>query len=278
MWQFAEAVRGLADGCLELGMPVTGGNVSFYNQTGDDADPPDAGRRRARRASTTSRRRTPIGFAGRRATSCCCSARPRDELGGSEWAHVVHGHLGGLPPGSTSPPSGALAEVLVGRGRRRAARRRARPVRRRPGPGAGRVVPARRDRRSRTPARMRRPVRRAVLRVGPGRGRRRARAASTPSIALCGRHRVPVTRLGTTGGADLVAGRPVHGAGRGAARGLAGHVPRPVRLTTACSRRSDDRFRRRRGRRAPRVALAADELAAGREIAVEVLARPSGPG
>ena len=37
MWQFAEAVRGLADGCLALGMPVTGGNVSFYNQTGDVA-------------------------------------------------------------------------------------------------------------------------------------------------------------------------------------------------------------------------------------------------
>ena len=29
MWQFAEAVRGLADGCLELGIPVTGGNVSL---------------------------------------------------------------------------------------------------------------------------------------------------------------------------------------------------------------------------------------------------------
>jgi phosphoribosylformylglycinamidine synthase len=35
MWQFAEAVRGLADGCRELGVPVTGGNVSLYNQTGD---------------------------------------------------------------------------------------------------------------------------------------------------------------------------------------------------------------------------------------------------
>jgi phosphoribosylformylglycinamidine synthase len=34
MWQFAEAVRGLADGCAALGIPVTGGNVSFYNQTG----------------------------------------------------------------------------------------------------------------------------------------------------------------------------------------------------------------------------------------------------
>ena len=37
MWQFAEAVRGLADGCQALGTPVTGGNVSFYNQTGTTA-------------------------------------------------------------------------------------------------------------------------------------------------------------------------------------------------------------------------------------------------
>src|SRR5690606_36209505 len=35
MWQFERTVTGLADGCLELGIPVTGGNVSLYNQTGD---------------------------------------------------------------------------------------------------------------------------------------------------------------------------------------------------------------------------------------------------
>ncbi len=34
MWQFTEAIRGIADGCVALGIPVTGGNVSFYNQTG----------------------------------------------------------------------------------------------------------------------------------------------------------------------------------------------------------------------------------------------------
>jgi len=33
MWQFTEAIRGLVDGCRQLGTPVTGGNVSFYNQT-----------------------------------------------------------------------------------------------------------------------------------------------------------------------------------------------------------------------------------------------------
>ena len=49
MWQFAEACRGLKDGCLELGIPVTGGNVSLYNQTGETAILPTPGGRRARR-------------------------------------------------------------------------------------------------------------------------------------------------------------------------------------------------------------------------------------
>lgn len=33
MWQFAQVVEGLADACMRLELPVTGGNVSFYNQT-----------------------------------------------------------------------------------------------------------------------------------------------------------------------------------------------------------------------------------------------------
>jgi phosphoribosylformylglycinamidine synthase len=33
MWQFAEAVRGIGDACHALRTPVTGGNVSFYNET-----------------------------------------------------------------------------------------------------------------------------------------------------------------------------------------------------------------------------------------------------
>ena len=66
MWQFREAVRGLADGCARLGIPVTGGNVSFYNQTGDRAILPtpvvgrarrDRGRRAAGAAGLPPRRR-----------------------------------------------------------------------------------------------------------------------------------------------------------------------------------------------------------------------------
>ena len=33
MWQFAQAVEGIAEGCRALGIPVTGGNVSLYNET-----------------------------------------------------------------------------------------------------------------------------------------------------------------------------------------------------------------------------------------------------
>ena len=66
----------------------------------------------------------------------------RDEFGGSEWAQVVHGHLGGLPPTVDLEAEQLLAEVLVA-GARDQLLRAARPVRRRPGPGAGRDGAAR---------------------------------------------------------------------------------------------------------------------------------------
>src|SRR5260370_32753051 len=40
MWQFAEAVRGLADGCAALGVPVTGGHVTLFKPPGAGGTPP----------------------------------------------------------------------------------------------------------------------------------------------------------------------------------------------------------------------------------------------
>src|SRR5438132_18363 len=37
MWAFAETVRGIGDACRALNTPVTGGNVSFYNESGSSA-------------------------------------------------------------------------------------------------------------------------------------------------------------------------------------------------------------------------------------------------
>ncbi len=96
MWQFAEAVRGLADGCQQLGIPVTGGNVSFYNQTGTTAilPTPVVG---VLGVIDDVTRRTPMALRGDGALLYLLGDT-RDEFGGSEWAHVVHGFLGGRPP------------------------------------------------------------------------------------------------------------------------------------------------------------------------------------
>ena len=111
MWQFAEAVRGLADGCLALGIPVTGGNVSFYNQTGDAAilPTPIVG---VLGVIDDVARRTPTGF-GETGDVVLLLGSTRDEFGGSEWAHAVHGHLGGLPPAVDLAAEQVLAELLV---------------------------------------------------------------------------------------------------------------------------------------------------------------------
>jgi phosphoribosylformylglycinamidine synthase len=96
MWQFAEAVRGLADGCQEMGIPVTGGNVSFYNQTGTQPihPTPVVGVLGVLDNVAT---RVPIGFANE-GEAIYLLGETREELSGSEWAHVTHAHLGGSPP------------------------------------------------------------------------------------------------------------------------------------------------------------------------------------
>ncbi|MDT4932481.1 MAG: phosphoribosylformylglycinamidine synthase subunit PurL [Pseudonocardiales bacterium] len=111
MWQFTEAVRGLADGCLTLGVPVTGGNVSFYNQTG--ATPilptPVIG---VLGVIDDVRRRTPQGFHTDGALIYLLG-ETRDEFGGSEWAHVMHGFLGGKPPRVDLARERLLADILI---------------------------------------------------------------------------------------------------------------------------------------------------------------------
>ncbi|RFD23829.1 phosphoribosylformylglycinamidine synthase subunit PurL [Mycobacterium uberis] len=111
MWQFEQAVRGLADGCAALGIPVTGGNVSFYNQTGAAAILP-----------------TPVvGVLGildnvARCLHTSLGTKPgetlmllgdtNDEFDGSVWAQVTADHLGGMPPTVDLAREKLLAEVL----------------------------------------------------------------------------------------------------------------------------------------------------------------------
>ena len=110
MWQFERAVTGLADGCRALGTPVTGGNVSFYNSTGDTAILPTPVVGVLGVIDDVSRR-TPMGFST--ATTLILLGDTRDEFGGSEWAWTVHGHLGGRPPAVDLDRERLLAEILV---------------------------------------------------------------------------------------------------------------------------------------------------------------------
>ncbi|RZS41373.1 phosphoribosylformylglycinamidine synthase [Herbihabitans rhizosphaerae] len=112
MWQFEQAVRGLAEGCRELGIPVTGGNVSFYNQTGETAihPTPVVG---VLGVIDDVRRRIPTGIGAEAGDTLILLGETRDEFGGSEWAHVVHGHLGGTPPVVDLAREKLLAEILL---------------------------------------------------------------------------------------------------------------------------------------------------------------------
>lgn len=113
MWQFREAVHGLADGSKELGIPVSGGNVSFYNQTGDEAILP-----------------TPVvGVLGvidnvehaighdlgsAEEEVLYILGETRDELGGSIWQDVSGSGLSGLPPQVNLVHEQRLADFFVG--------------------------------------------------------------------------------------------------------------------------------------------------------------------
>ncbi len=95
MWQFAETVRGLADGCLEMGLPVTGGNVSFYNQTASVSilPTPIVG---VLGIIQDVRERTPMAF-DRAGLQLFLLGETQADFAGSEWAGI-HKVIGGKTP------------------------------------------------------------------------------------------------------------------------------------------------------------------------------------
>ncbi|CAN5284168.1 phosphoribosylformylglycinamidine synthase subunit PurL [soil metagenome] len=111
MWQFEQATHGLKDGCAILGIPVTGGNVSFYNQTGETAilPTPVVG---VLGVIDDVTKRTTQGFTNE-GDHVLVLGSTEPELSGSVWAQVAHGHLGGLPPAVDFAAEQALAALMV---------------------------------------------------------------------------------------------------------------------------------------------------------------------
>src|SRR5262249_28815120 len=112
MCQFAEVVDGMSEACAALEIPVIGGNVSFYNESqGRDIDPtPVVGLLGV--IDELDDRPPPAALGDGRRIVVLGETTP--ELGGSEWASVVHGLDGGVPPRADLGAALALHELVRG--------------------------------------------------------------------------------------------------------------------------------------------------------------------
>ena len=116
MWQLVTAMTGLADGCIELGVPVTGGNVSLYNSSGTEKNLPTSsinptpvvGMLGIMKDVT---RANPSGFT-EEGLAVILLGQTREELDGSAWARICHDHLGGRPPKVDLKAEVALGNVV----------------------------------------------------------------------------------------------------------------------------------------------------------------------
>jgi phosphoribosylformylglycinamidine synthase subunit PurL len=112
MGQFRDCVAGLRSACTALGTPITGGNVSFYNQTGDAAIHPSPivgvlGVLDDVTSAVGNVWREP----GERLFLVGADTRPG--LGGSEYLFTVHGLVAGRPPAVDLDAERALHELLT---------------------------------------------------------------------------------------------------------------------------------------------------------------------
>ena len=116
MWQLVTAMTGLADGCIELGVPVTGGNVSLYNSSGTEKNLPTSsinptpvvGMLGIMKDVT---RANPSGFT-EEGLAVILLGQTQEELDGSAWARICHDHLGGRPPKVDLKAEVALGNVV----------------------------------------------------------------------------------------------------------------------------------------------------------------------
>jgi phosphoribosylformylglycinamidine synthase subunit PurL len=112
MWQFVEVVEGMSEACRRLGIPVVGGNVSFYNESGGaDIHPTPVvgvlGLLDSLDDSPPGARLVP----GQRVILL---GETRPEVGGGEWAATRHGLVGGPPPAADLDDAARLHGLVAG--------------------------------------------------------------------------------------------------------------------------------------------------------------------
>ncbi|MBI4341222.1 MAG: phosphoribosylformylglycinamidine synthase subunit PurL, partial [Candidatus Omnitrophica bacterium] len=129
MWQFRECVRGIGDACRAFETPVTGGNVSFYNQGSRGAIDPtpivgmigvietgswkqEAGKGRIQPPASSLQLPLTANFkdAG---DVIVLLGETREELGGSEYLLAIHSKKAGRPPRVDLAQERALQQVML---------------------------------------------------------------------------------------------------------------------------------------------------------------------
>jgi phosphoribosylformylglycinamidine synthase len=111
MWQIGEAVRGIGDACRALSVPITGGNVSLYNETGGRAIFPTPVLGVVGLLDDASQTMTRV-FKSAGATVVMLGDN-RGEIGGSEYLASMHGKVAGRPPAIDLAREAALQQLIV---------------------------------------------------------------------------------------------------------------------------------------------------------------------
>lgn len=116
MWQLVQSMTGLADACKVLGIPVTGGNVSLYNSSGQEKGQPNSSINPTPVVGVLGvmedvRRARPSGWY-EEGLAIYLLGDTADELDASAWAREVRGHFGGVPPRVDLEKEMALSRVL----------------------------------------------------------------------------------------------------------------------------------------------------------------------
>jgi phosphoribosylformylglycinamidine synthase len=111
MWQFSESVRGMGDACLAFDTPVTGGNVSFYNESSDSAiwPTPVIG---MLGVIDDYHRAVPSGFVAE-GNQIWILGDTAEEFGGSEFQALFMDELAGNPPVLDLESEAALHRLLA---------------------------------------------------------------------------------------------------------------------------------------------------------------------
>jgi phosphoribosylformylglycinamidine synthase len=119
MWQFAQTIDGITKACEELETPITGGNVSFYNETLGEGIYPTPVMGIVGILEDVKKAMGPDFQHAGRALVLLRGSEPGDaadaeaEFGSSEYAKEILGHLWGFPPALELEKEAALQKAIV---------------------------------------------------------------------------------------------------------------------------------------------------------------------